>query len=282
MGIGKEKGSPKAPAASMGKPAMAKTFYVSEEGLARLLKAIGSDNVYAAVRRERGPEFCRLDKVPDAELALRQPRPSSSPKALLQPARERVAVYTLEGADETESCPVCGRRALVGLRACDLEAIKYLDKVFAEGECADPFYQGRRRAEVLISSDCVAIHENCFCSALGGRPFAETGFDLNLTPISAGYLVEVGTDKGREIIRKAGGSVTEATADQIAERGKVRQGAAEALEEQNRGLKIPDKIQEILLSKQKSGKGLEASGECVECAACTFICPTCYCFYLYD
>jgi formate hydrogenlyase subunit 6/NADH:ubiquinone oxidoreductase subunit I len=24
------------------------------------------------------------------------------------------------------------------------------------------------------------------------------------------------------------------------------------------------------------------AGDCVECAACTHICPTCYCFYLYD
>ena len=186
MGSEREKGSSHSPAAPRGQPAVAKTFYVREADMVRLLQAIGPDEVYAAVRRPRGPEFSRLDKVPDAELALRQPRPSSSMKAFLQPVRERVAVYTREGVNETESCPACGRRALVGVRACDLEAIRYLDKVFAEGEGADPFYQSRRRAEVLLSVDCVAIHENCFCTALGGRPFAEAGFDLNLTPISDG------------------------------------------------------------------------------------------------
>jgi len=282
MGSEREKGSSHSPAAPRGQPAVAKIFYVREADMVRLLQAIGPDDVYAAVRRERGPEFYRLDKVPGAELALRQPRPSSSMKAFLQPARERVAVYTLEGVDEAESCPACGRRALVGVRACDLEAIRYLDKVFAEGECTDPFYQSRRRAEVLISVDCVAVHENCFCTALGGRPFAESGFDLNLTPITNGYLIEVGTDKGRGIIEKAGSCVTEATAAQIAEREKARKQSADSLEKQNRGLKIPDKIQEILLARQKSGEGLEVCGECVECAACTFICPTCYCFYLYD
>jgi len=71
-----------------------KTVYLSEDGLARLLKALGEAEVYAPVRRERGPAFARLDKVAEAELALRQPRPSASPKAFLLPARERVAVYT--------------------------------------------------------------------------------------------------------------------------------------------------------------------------------------------
>ncbi|MBE3069909.1 MAG: 4Fe-4S dicluster domain-containing protein, partial [Planctomycetes bacterium] len=258
-----------------------KTVYLSEDGLARLLKALGEAEVYAPVRRERGPEFARLEKVPGAELALRQPRPSASPKAFLLPARERVAVYTCEGADEAESRPACAPRALVGLRACDLAAIRYLDKVFGGGDTADPFYQTRRAADMLVSTDCVAVHEDCFCAAVGGKPFAEDGFDLNLSPIASGYLVDVGTDKGRAVV-EALGAAAEATPAQVRERDDLRRASAEQLARQTAGLHVSDTVQEALLAGQDAPEWSARAAQCVECAACTFICPTCHCFYLYD
>jgi formate hydrogenlyase subunit 6/NADH:ubiquinone oxidoreductase subunit I len=151
-----------------------------------------------------------------------------------------------------------------------------------EGEFRDPFYAARRQAQTLISVDCAEAHETCFCTALGCKPYAEAGFDLNLTPVAGGYLVEAGTDKGRAILQRAGSAAKPATDAQLAEREAVRRHTAEAIEKQTKGLRVSEKIQASLLAAQKSGKGLEASGECVECAACTFICPTCYCFYLHD
>lgn len=261
---------------------MSRTLFFSEDGLVRLLEAVQASSVYAAVRRERGPEYCRLEKVSEAELALREPRPSSSPKAFLQPARERVAVYTNEGLDEAESRPVCEDRALVGLRACDLEAIAYLDKVFREGDFKDPFYEARRAGELLISVDCVAVHENCFCTAVGGRPFAESGFDLNIPPLESGYLVDVGTEKGQEVLDRVADAASDPTDEQLKERDEARQKSIDRIDEQTGGLRVSEKIQEILLAKQDSDELSDMATRCVECAACTFICPTCHCFYLYD
>ena len=261
---------------------MSKTLFFSEAGLTRLLEAVKASEVYAAVRRERGPEYCHLQKVPEAEVALREPRPSASPKAFLQPARERVAVYTNEGFDAEASCPVCEDRALVGLRACDLAAIAYLDKVFREGDFKDPFYEARRENELLISVDCVGVHENCFCTAVGGKPFAESGFDLNITPLRAGYLVDVGTDKGQAVVDQVADAAAEPTGEQLKEREEARQKSVDQVEGQAGGLRVTDRIQKLLLSKQDSNELSEMAMRCVECSACTFICPTCHCFYLYD
>ena len=260
-----------------------RSIYVStEEGLAHLLGAVQADEVYAAVRRERGPEYCNLRARPEAEPALREPRPSASPKAFLQPATERVAVYSATGVDAERSCPACGRRALVGLRACDLVAIEYLDKVFRGGDVADPFYEARRTSELLISVDCVAVHENCFCTAVGGRPFAESGFDLNITPLEEGYLVEVGSERGQEVIDRAGDAVREATDEDLRRRDARREASLEQLRQQTGDWRVSDRIQEALLAKDEAKAWGEEAAKCVECAACTFICPTCHCFYLYD
>ena len=263
-------------------PVVRPTYHVDEAGLARLLEAAEADEVFAAVRRERGVEYCNVRARPDEALALREPRPAASPKAFLQPARERVAVYSAEGVDADRSCPACDRRALVGLRACDLAAIAYLDKVFREGEFKDPFYEARRDSELLISVDCVAVHENCFCSAVGGSPFAEAGFDLNITPLEEGYLVTVGSEKGQAVLDAAGDAVREADLEQQRERDARRAASVEQLGEQTGGWRVSDRIQEALLSKDEARVWGEQTAACVECAACTFICPTCHCFFLYD
>jgi len=256
--------------------------YATEEGLARLLEAVEADEVFAPVCRAGGIEYCNVRARPQEELALREPRPSASPKAFLQPARERVAVYSASGVDTERSRPEVGRRVLLGLRACDLKAIQYLDKVFREGDFTDPFYEARRRNELLISVDCVAVHENCFCTAVGGSPFAEEGFDLNLSPLEEGYLVEVGSEKGQAVIDRAPDAVAEATDEKRRERDRRRAASVERLKEQTGGWQVSDRIQETLLNKEKDQTWGEQAAACVECGACTFICPTCHCFYLYD
>jgi sulfhydrogenase subunit beta (sulfur reductase) len=260
------------------------TYVVTEESLERLLGSLDATHVYATIYRGGSAYFADLRKIADGKLAFRHARPSASPKSFLQPAKERVAVYTSGGMSEAESAPAAERHVLLGVRACDLKAIAYLDKVFLEGEFRDPFYEARRQSQVLISVDCVTPHEACFCTAIGGLPYAESGFDLNLSPLASGYLVEVGSAKGRAIIEKAGNLVRDAAADETAERQALRKRAVEAIDKQTGGLRVADAetIQQNLAARQKAGKGLEFGGDCVECAACTFICPTCYCFYLYD
>ena len=94
-------------------------YYCGEDSLLAILGSLEAADVYATVRREKGPEYSNLRRVEDAELALRDPRPSASPKSFLLPAKERVAAYDSKGVDEKVSCPACGERVLVGLRGCD-------------------------------------------------------------------------------------------------------------------------------------------------------------------
>ena len=261
---------------------MHQTKFVSEDGLDRLLACIEADEVYATVLRDRGLEFSRLGESAEGRVSLREARPSSSPKAFLQPVRERVAVYTAEGPDAEASRPPRESRALVGLRACDLVAIAYLDKVFREGDFTDPFYAARREGELIVSVDCAAAHESCFCTAVGGQPYAESGFDLNLTPIEGGYLVEAGSDRGQAMLDALGAGAADATTEQLARRDAVRRQTAEAVDAQTGGLRVSEAVQAALLAKQDSDDLSDMAIDCVECAACTFICPTCHCFFLYD
>jgi len=170
---------------------------------------------------------------------------------------------------------------LIGARACELRAAAYLDRVMLGGEVADPAYRGRREATTIVSCDCVECADSCFCTRVGGRPFATDGFDVNLTPLPDGWLVEVATEKGRALL--AGASPGEATAEQLAQRERIRGEMTERVARQNEafGFTAVDAEPMALPEGDDPAWGRHA-GDCVECGACTNICPTCHCFYLYD
>ncbi|KKK81063.1 hypothetical protein LCGC14_2817240, partial [marine sediment metagenome] len=149
-----------------------------------------------------------------APSALREARSAQSFKGFFLPASESIGGY---GAEASASTAVQAERTvLAGLRACELRAQAYLDQVMLGGDFDDPIYQARRAAMTLVSCDCVDCAETCFCTLVGGRPFATDGFDVNLTPVDDGFMVEVATDGGQAWLRDA--QLTEATAEQVSQR----------------------------------------------------------------
>ena len=228
-------------------------------------------------RRLSWTDIAQGETVP---AALAAPRAAQSPKGFFLPAAESMGQYGPDGKPATavEAKPL----VLAGVRACELRARNYLDKVMREGEFEDPRYCDRREAMTIVSCDCVDCTETCCCTLVGGMPFATEGYDVNLTPLEDGMLVEVATDRGREWLGDTSG-LAEATSEQLARRDKLRNDMVERLRKQNAQYTFsvtddnPPKLpQEDDASWQKF------AADCVECGACTNICPTCYCFYLYD
>ena len=224
---------------------------------------------------------------PDATIdpdALLCPRAAQSPKALYMPAAESVGQYgTAEGgtAVATRTRPV----VLFGVRACELRARAYLDQVLLEGEFADPTYRERRNATTIVSCDCVDCAESCFCTLVGGQPYPTEAFDVNLSSVEGGWLVEVATDRGRDLL--AGLDAPEATAEQLERREEARQLMTTRVNEQNKpfapgGPPLADDTHQPPLPQGDDEAWQRFAADCVECAACTNVCPTCYCFYLYD
>ena len=77
-------------------------YFAEEDHLHQFLREVGPGRTYAAVRRESGIEYAKLcaekseeerQGEKEGELALRDARPSVSPKRFLVPPRECVARY---------------------------------------------------------------------------------------------------------------------------------------------------------------------------------------------
>ena len=173
--------------------------------------------------------------------------------------------------------------AVFGLKACDLRAVDILDKVFLERGLEDPFYVARRGGLFTIASDCTAPGPGCFCSVVGGRPYPERGFDLNIAPVKDGFLVEPGSPQGREFMARHAPLFGDAPEGLVKERDRRRAEVQAQMEGMNAEWDLGGQsAREIVRRGAESEVFDEQARTCVECQACTRICPTCHCFYLYD
>lgn len=224
---------------------------------------------------------CWTEATGEAPSAPARARPSQSPKGFFFPPSESVGQYGREGA--APATVATQPRVLVGVRACELRARRYLDKVLMEGTFPDPSYARRREATTIISSDCADCAAPCFCTSVGGQPFAadEDDYDANLSPVDGGWVIDVKTDRGAAWLD--GASRSDATPDQVSCRDARRREMTDRLVRQNADFNVAASDEAPpALPQEDDPAWREFSADCVECGACTNICPTCHCFYLYD
>ena len=258
--------------------------FVSEKDLKEFLVRVSPGALYGSYLRDEAHIFGRIDDLKEVELGLRLARSPVTAKTIFTPLRERVAVYPSKDYPWEPEIPEESLPTALGLRGCDLRALEFLDRIFLEDEdeVEEPFYAARRKNTIIITTDCAEIAPSCFCTLLDDSPYPEKGFDINLSPIEAGFVVEAGSEQGKELLVKAQSLIHEATDEQAAQRDAMRQSMIDALAGQNADYKFAKSIDQIVTEGKESEKWDKLVVPCVECGACTQICPTCYCFYLYD
>lgn len=256
--------------------------FIEEGRLGEFLFGLGTATVYAQMPAEKGGDIERVDGPRPGQFGLRGPRAPLSPKSFLFPVKERVAVYPSTSYRWQPAGDGGAPFVLAGIRACDIAAMRLLDRVFIQEDYVDPFYSLRREAMRTVSVDCAVPAASCFCDLLGARPHAAEGFDVNLSPVEGGYVAEAGSEKGREMLVAAAGLFRDATPEQLAARDAMRAACEAKLAEQNGPFATAESAQRLVAAAIEDDRWLTLAAACVECGSCTSICPACHCFQLYD
>jgi sulfhydrogenase subunit beta (sulfur reductase) len=163
------------------------------------------------------------------------------------------------------------RYAFLGVRACELAAVDVQDRVFLRGPYVDPIYKKRREAALIIAVNCTQAGPTCFCTSMKTGPQCEKGFDLALTEIHDGFLVETGSPAGAALALRL--PIAAATQAQL-EAGEAARGRAR--EQVTKTLDTTD-IRNLLLGNLEHPRWDEVSKRCLSCTNCTMVCPTCFC-----
>ncbi len=264
--------------------------WVANDNLTAILAELAKEGKLIAPVKVNGEVFFRqisdVQQIcPDTEYV----NAYLPPKELLLPARQRLLRYTMDNGVtvevETEEVP---ERIIFGIRSCDVAAIEYLTRwfsgeMFGRPDLADGLFMKRRQNLTILSVVCQQPAETCMCVCCEGGPALEGGFDWQLTRLSNGWLVEVGSEKGWALVERFRQWVKIAPEEAINEKEqRVQQVVANFYRFSSH------RVQTMAASRMLSKGRLEHQfwdriGErCVECGGCAFVCPTCYCFNVAD
>jgi NAD(P)H-flavin reductase/formate hydrogenlyase subunit 6/NADH:ubiquinone oxidoreductase subunit I len=162
--------------------------------------------------------------------------------------------------------------AFLGVRGCELAALRIQDRVLAEGSVADPDYVARRNAAIVIAVECSVASATCFCTSMGTGPeVRREDADLVLTELDDGFVVRAGSEAGRSLAERL---PLEAAGVERTERGRA------SVARVRRAIGDPvavDGLRDRLLAQLESPRWAEVADRCLACANCTLVCPTCFC-----
>jgi ferredoxin len=161
--------------------------------------------------------------------------------------------------------------AVIGVRACDLAALRLQDQHFLEGEYVDPYYASRRHGLFLVAVNCSHPASTCFCVSTGDGPETSLGYDLTLSELDDGFIIQYGSERGRVIHDRLDlGDVTPAM-----------RKAADAEMQQSRASQqrtLPSRnLREDLFANLEHPRWDDVAERCLSCGNCTSVCPTCFC-----
>jgi sulfhydrogenase subunit beta (sulfur reductase) len=226
----------------------------------------------------KGPKFVFAPIADPAELRLDYNTSILSPKVVLQPPRERIATFHLEGEPAVEAVVKAEPTVILGVHTCDLQAIRLLDRAFT-GNYLDAHYIERRRQTMIVSLECLQpCDEHSFCKDMGTLA-ADEGYDLHLTDLGDVYAVHVGTEAGGTLLEK------------YAETRPATDGDVRHLNEmlsakwprfKKRLSFSAGELPSLLATAYDHPLWDELGERCLACGSCTNVCPTCFCFDVVD
>jgi len=179
---------------------------------------------------------------------------------------ERGAVRFLDPQNRAEKI------AIIGVRNCDLAALKLQDQHFLSVEhTPDPFYAERRRSLFMVAINCTRAAATCFCDSSGDGPKCHDGFDIAMTELDSGFVLASSSTAGEHIIKLL--ALDDATDEQRHEALQREDGARE----QMRTVPSND-LRDPLLAALDHPQWDTIAGRCLSCGNCTAVCPSCFCY----
>lgn len=216
------------------------------------------------------------DKIDDfSELILEPTKTVLSIKKLVHPPEFNMFRYDGESYEaELENMP---RKVVYGVPPCDIHGLLILDDLFTR-YYPDPYYMKRRERTAILGVSFCTPTEGCLCKSMG-TDVVEEGFDLFFSDLKDFYLVWVGSNLGDDMVRAEpdlfNDNITRKHTDKFIECKTERD------EKFTRGIDMTV-IPDLMELSYDIPLWNELGERCLECGACTVVCPTCNCYNIVD
>jgi len=255
---------------------------IRKKELPQFLKALKKTHeVFVPVKEDGFYSFKLYPDEQGVDLAFTNTR--LSPKSLVFPQSERLFEFSLDEQSKaphilTESPKDYPPKVIVGVRPCDAKALQLMKVNFDNPEFRDPWWVKHLESMTLIGLGCSQPCATCFCTSVGCGPFNEEGMDVLLFDLGEDLVARALTERGAQLLRQ-GGVDTEASAELQAQADELKLEAEKKISSHVPTDKLRDKDVNDLFD---APFWEDVAFACISCGACTFLCPTCWCFDIQD
>lgn len=255
-----------------------KDIFINKDDIDFFCKSLNEEyTVYGVKQKEEG--FYVFDEIDGFSDPLENYIPTIlPPKKLLFPQQETLLRFNLGSQPEVIPVIESKKQVIFGARPCDIHGIRLLDKIFT-ADHEDKNYTQKRKDTVIVGIDCLKpCYEYAYCESVGHLE-VEDGFDLLMTDVGDGFYTSVKTPIGEKIVKKH---------SKFLDAGESDKGKFEKLREERKGKfdkKFNTDVSELPLLFKNSDKAPiwdELNDRCLGCGRCNIVCPTCYCFDVFD
>jgi len=248
------------------------------DGLEKLKR---SYRLFGPVKDNNLHVFKELDKgkLPDSNYL----NTTLSPKSIIYPQSEIMLEYELNENKKNhhvmkEAKKNYSHRAIIGIRPCDVAAFLLVKRNFDTPEYKDPYWIKAYEATTFVGLACNNPQATCFCTSAGFGPFHEDGLDVLLVDAGDHFLAKIISSKGENLLEAAGWN-TEADGNAEEQIKTMKQEAEAKIISSVATDKLKDKTTTDLFD---APFWEEVAFACINCGACTYACPTCWCFDIQD
>ncbi|MFH1853106.1 MAG: 4Fe-4S dicluster domain-containing protein [Candidatus Neomarinimicrobiota bacterium] len=218
---------------------------------------------------KKGDNSFSFDSVADpGDAVLDYNRTLQSIRKFFLPPSERLLNYSLTDNTYEKIAIDNDPRIFLGVHSYDMKAVLKLDYNFSNRTPEINYLKRRENCTFIgVSFEPDEFH---FSRSVGITVEETEGFDLFLNRHETGYVVQVLTERGEEIIK-----------------GFPNLGDAADLPQINRQFKNKikfnyNRLPEVMEQAWNSPVWSEVAQRCVGCGTCNLVCPTCYCFNVVD
>jgi sulfhydrogenase subunit beta (sulfur reductase) len=239
--------------------------------------------LYAPVKDEKSVDFQRIQQPADVTLDFYNT--AMSPKFVFFPQSEEMIRYTM-GKEETQTeiVPIdAAPSVILGVRPCDAKSLDIMDRHFLGAGIIDPYWKDKRDKTIVIGyafDPSTPPDPADFYTTLGIHAADPDGSDIFMIRKNGELLLKDVTEKGEGILKELTALETGSEQDEAFYAEALRKGG----DVKTRFVQIKDdaiaaKLMQIF---EKKEFWEDRTAACIGCGACTFVCPTCYCFDIND
>ena len=165
-------------------------------------------------------------------------------------------------------------RVIMGLHSCDIAALLKPDKVLLRDVYPSPYYASRRKNTHIVGIYCEPQPE-CFCYSMNTDKVTH-GYDIFLTDLGEEYFVEIISETFYRFLEDTGVSDITPAAEKHYKTISNNRKSQFKTHVDTKGLS------EILEMDFYSDAWRKWGERCLSCGSCAMVCPTCYCYGVFD